>query len=125
MQLVSWLFLLLTVNLWNIFSSIFVTEYLFQCLSRSHATNKNNVMISYLNKKLLLTVMVTLSVVVIAGGATRFVWPQIKMAMASPVCEARGSVLLEGLVMDINTHRRGARRRLSDCRRGDPDGERR
>jgi hypothetical protein len=49
-------------------------------------------MISYLNKKLLLTVIVTLSVVVIAGGATRFVWPQIKMAMASPVCEARGSV---------------------------------
>ncbi|MBL0039402.1 MAG: hypothetical protein IPP36_13605 [Nitrosomonadales bacterium] len=49
-------------------------------------------MISYLKKKWLLTVMVTLSVVVIAGGATRFVWPQIKMAMASPVCEARGSV---------------------------------
>ncbi|MFZ1766471.1 MAG: hypothetical protein WAT68_07445, partial [Candidatus Nitrotoga sp.] len=49
-------------------------------------------MISYLKKKWLLTVMVTLSVVVIAGGATRFVWPQIKMAMASPVCEARGAV---------------------------------
>ncbi|MDO9101800.1 MAG: hypothetical protein Q7J20_02370 [Candidatus Nitrotoga sp.] len=49
-------------------------------------------MISYLKKEWLLTVMVTLSVVVIAGGATRFVWPQIQMAMASPVCEARGSV---------------------------------
>ncbi|RFC31331.1 MAG: hypothetical protein DID91_2727704285 [Candidatus Nitrotoga sp. MKT] len=49
-------------------------------------------MISHLNKKLLLTVIATVAVVVIAGGATRFAWPQIKMAMASPVCEARGAV---------------------------------
>ncbi|RFC35458.1 MAG: hypothetical protein DID90_2727554511 [Candidatus Nitrotoga sp. LAW] len=49
-------------------------------------------MISYLNKKLLLTVIVTVAIVVIAGGATRFAWPQIKMEMAPPVCKARGSV---------------------------------
>ncbi|MCE9550130.1 MAG: hypothetical protein K8R50_03860 [Betaproteobacteria bacterium] len=49
-------------------------------------------MINYLNKKLLLTVIVTVSVVAIAGGTTSLVWPQIKMAVGSPVCEARGSV---------------------------------
>lgn len=49
-------------------------------------------MIRYLNKKLLLTVIVTASLVAIAGGATSLVWPQIKMSMAPPVCEARGSV---------------------------------
>ena len=49
-------------------------------------------MISDLNKKLLLTVIVTVSVVAIAGGAISLVWPQIKMEMAPPVCEARGSV---------------------------------
>ncbi|MDP1679756.1 MAG: hypothetical protein Q8L02_06530, partial [Candidatus Nitrotoga sp.] len=49
-------------------------------------------MISHLNKKLLLTVIVTVSVVAIGGGATSLVWPQIKMEMAPPVCEARGAV---------------------------------
>lgn len=49
-------------------------------------------MISYHNKKLLLTIIVTLSVVAIGGGATSLVWPQIKMEMAPPVCEARGAV---------------------------------
>ncbi len=49
-------------------------------------------MIHSLNKKLLLTVIVTASLVAIAGGATSLAWPQIKMSMAPPVCEARGSV---------------------------------
>ena len=49
-------------------------------------------MISHLNKKLLLTVFVTLSIVAIGGGAASLVWPQIKMEMAPPVCEARGAV---------------------------------
>ncbi|MDQ3267849.1 MAG: hypothetical protein M3P47_03855, partial [Pseudomonadota bacterium] len=47
-------------------------------------------MISYLNKKLLLTVIVTLSVIAMGGGATSLVWPQIKMEMAD--CAARGAV---------------------------------
>jgi hypothetical protein len=49
-------------------------------------------MISYRNKKLLLTVIVTLSVIAIGGGATSLVWPQIKLEMAPSVCEARGGV---------------------------------
>jgi hypothetical protein len=69
-----------------------ITEYSFECPFSSHTTNKSLGMTSHLNKKLLLTVIATLSVVAIAGSATSLVWPQLKMSMAPPVCEARGSV---------------------------------
>jgi len=49
-------------------------------------------MTSRLNNKLLLTVIVSVSIVAIGVGSTSIVWPQIKMEMEPPVCDARGSV---------------------------------
>ena len=58
-------------------------------------------MINCLNKKLLLTIIVSASLVAIAGAATSHVWPQIKMSMAPPVCAVRGSVDTPKLINSI------------------------